>query len=65
MSTSTTLLILHEAVQRSEETWRSDLHDLFEHAKDRFPDMIWEQDEHDVNAEGPTEVWGHKGASGF
>ena len=41
-----------EASRLSTETWQSDLLDLFQHAKDRFPDVVWE----------PEEVWGHKGA---
>lgn len=64
MSTLSTPPALLEALQRSEETWQSDLHELFEHAKDRFPDILWERDEGDDNAQGPEEVWGHKGTSG-
>ena len=51
------------AVQLSEEAWQNDLHDLFELAKDRFPDILWERDEDDDDAKAPAEIWGHKGAS--
>ena len=63
MSTLSTPPALLEAVQLSEETWQSDLHDLFEQAKDRFPDILWERDEDDDDTKGPAEVWGHKGTS--
>jgi hypothetical protein len=63
MSTLSTPPALQEAVQLSEETWQSDLNELFEHAKDRFPDILWERDEDDDNTKGPAEVWGHKGTS--
>ena len=65
MSTLPTPPALLQAVQRSEETWQSDLHDLFEKAKDRFPDILWERDEDDDDTKGPPEVWGHKGTSGI
>ena len=64
MSTLSTPPALQEAIQLSEETWQSDLHELFEHAKDRFPDILWERDEDDDNEKGPEEVWGHKGTPG-
>ena len=54
---------LREAVQLSEETWQSDLHDLFKQAKDRFPDILWERDDDDDDTNGLVEVWGHKGTS--
>jgi hypothetical protein len=63
MSTLSTPPALLEAAQLSEETWQSDLHDLFEHAKDRFPDILWERDEDEDDSKGPAEVWGHKGTS--
>ena len=63
MSTLSTPPVLVEAQQRSEGTWQSDLRDLFEHAKERFPDILWERDEDDDNTKGPAEVWGHKGTS--
>lgn len=64
MSTMSTPPALLEAVQLSEETWQNDLHDLFEQAKDRFPDILWERDEDDDDSKSPAEVWGHKGTSG-
>ena len=64
MTTLSTPPALQEAVQLSEEAWQTNLHELFEHAKDRFPDILWEQDEDDDDTKGPAEVWGHKGASG-
>jgi hypothetical protein len=63
MSTLSTPPSLLEALQLSEDTWQSDLHALFEHARDRFPDILWERDEDDDNTKGPAEVWGHKGTS--
>jgi len=63
MSTLSTPPALLAAVQLSEETWQSDLHALFEKAKDRFPDILWERDEDDGDTKGPAEVWGHKGTS--
>jgi hypothetical protein len=65
MSTQSTPPALLEAVQLSEETWQSDLHDLLGQAKDRFPDILWERDEDDDDTKGPAEVWGHKGTSGI
>jgi len=65
MSTLSTPPALLEAVQLSEETWQNDLHDLFEQAKDRFPDILWERDEDDDDTKAPAEVWGHKGTSGI
>ncbi|GLB45122.1 putative CAP_GLY [Lyophyllum shimeji] len=50
---------LQEATKRSTIVWRQDLEALFHHAKDRFPDVVWElgggQDDGDER-----EVWGHK-----
>jgi hypothetical protein len=63
MSTLSTPPALLEAIQRSGETWQNDLHELFEQAKDRFPDILWERDEGDDSSKGPAEVWGHKGTS--
>ncbi|KAJ2912999.1 hypothetical protein MD484_g7423, partial [Candolleomyces efflorescens] len=33
---------LQESVRLSTVTWQKDLQDLFKHAKDRFPDVVWE-----------------------
>jgi hypothetical protein len=39
-------------------SWQADLKNLFDHAKDRFPDVVWELLSEDAT---PEEVWGHKG----
>ena len=65
MSTLSPPLTLLETVRRSEEVWQSDLHELFDHARDYFPDILWERDEGDDDAAGPVEVWGHKGTPGI
>ncbi|SJL11404.1 uncharacterized protein ARMOST_14807 [Armillaria ostoyae] len=47
---------LQEATKNSTTTWQVDLESLFHHAKDRFPDVVWE-----VGIDDQTEeVWGHK-----
>lgn len=54
---------LNDAAQRSTISWQRDLQSLFDHAKDRYPDVVWElvgESESDVTVE---EVWGHKGSS--
>ncbi|KZT00735.1 uncharacterized protein LAESUDRAFT_708456 [Laetiporus sulphureus 93-53] len=52
---------LQEATRRSTVTWQDDLKALFDHAKDRFPDVVWELfDEQDMNSRGVEEIWGHK-----
>ncbi|KAG6848735.1 hypothetical protein H0H93_014541, partial [Arthromyces matolae] len=60
MAQSTVALIspaLQEATKRSTLVWRQDLEALFNHAKDRFPDVVWELGEGSVDEQ---EVWGHK-----
>ncbi|RDB30179.1 hypothetical protein Hypma_012352 [Hypsizygus marmoreus] len=64
MSTTTNIVspALQEATKNSTTVWRQDLEALFHHAKDRFPDVVWEvgageDDEDDGKIE---EVWGHK-----
>ncbi|KZT62467.1 hypothetical protein CALCODRAFT_489830 [Calocera cornea HHB12733] len=43
----------------STQRWQQDLQSLFLHAKERFPDVVWElQDEDGIDK--PEEVWGHK-----
>jgi len=53
---------LQESTKNSTAAWQEDLESLFHHAKDRFPDVVWEvvgdEDDHVHAAE---EVWGHKG----
>ncbi|KAG5719893.1 hypothetical protein E4T56_gene5072, partial [Termitomyces sp. T112] len=48
---------LQEATKKSTIVWRADLEALFNHAKDRFPDVVWEVGEGDDTEQ---EVWGHK-----
>lgn len=48
---------LQEATSNSTRTWQAELESLFHHAKDRFPDVVWE-----VGEDEGEEVWGHKGA---
>lgn len=56
---------LHEATKRSTSAWQEDLQALYHHAKDRFPDVVWELcDDDNMDAE-VEEVWGHKGSSSF
>jgi len=57
---------LQEATKNSTIAWQEDLEALFRHAKDRFPDVVWELigDENDPYA-SVEEVWGHKGALNF
>lgn len=55
---------LLEATKKSTSTWQDDLQSLFHHAKDRFPDVVWELVDDDAPIETePEEVWGHKGES--
>ncbi|KAH9833107.1 uncharacterized protein C8Q71DRAFT_909620 [Rhodofomes roseus] len=53
---------LQEATRHATVTWQDDLKALFDRAKDRFPDVVWELlNEHDSSAlNGAEEVWGHK-----
>ena len=54
---------LQEASRKSTTLWQDDLQELFEQAKDRFPDVVWElSDEDDGKVAAAEEVWGHKGA---
>ncbi|KAJ7191807.1 hypothetical protein GGX14DRAFT_338343, partial [Mycena pura] len=48
---------LQEATRNSTSAWQSDLTALFNLAKDRFPDVVWELTGQDAGVE---EVWGHK-----
>ncbi|KAG7095338.1 hypothetical protein E1B28_006100 [Marasmius oreades] len=55
---------LHECTQVSLKTWQDDLVRLFQNAKDRYPDVVWEVGEDVDDDENITpdvdEVWGHK-----
>lgn len=44
----------------STENWQSDLKRLFDQAKERFPDVVWELTS-DYDGNPQEEVWGHKG----
>lgn len=53
---------LQEATRHATLTWQDDLKALFDHTKERFPDVVWELlDENDNAAKAIEEVWGHKG----
>jgi hypothetical protein len=53
---------LLEATTRSTTLWQDDLQLLFEQAKDRYPDVVWElSDDDDGSGTAAEEVWGHKG----
>lgn len=53
---------LQEATRHATLTWQDDLKALFDHTKERFPDVVWELlDENDNTAKAVEEVWGHKG----
>ncbi|EED85027.1 predicted protein [Postia placenta Mad-698-R] len=52
---------LQEAARNSTLVWQDDFRSLFDHAKDRFPDVVWELiNDQDANAKDVEEVWGHK-----
>ena len=61
-ASSSTPPALLEATKNSTLAWQGDLQALFDHAKDRFPDVVWElaDDTLMVGTEA-EEVWGHKG----
>ena len=50
---------LTEATRNSTAHWQDDLQALFDHAKDRFADVVWELQSD--SGKGVDEVWGHKG----
>jgi hypothetical protein len=53
---------LQEATKNSTVAWQEHLESLFHHAKDRFPDVVWELvGEDDADGHVYDEVWGHKG----
>ncbi|KAH8804177.1 hypothetical protein DL96DRAFT_1537120 [Flagelloscypha sp. PMI_526] len=67
-SSSSAPLSLQEAIRQSTSRWQANLDSLFQHAKDRFPDVVWElvpDDEMDMDSEDFAKergelVWGHK-----
>ncbi|KAI0697015.1 hypothetical protein BC835DRAFT_801790 [Cytidiella melzeri] len=53
---------LLEATRNSTSAWQDDLQALFEQAKERFPDVVWElSGDRNIQGDGIEEVWGHKG----
>ncbi|KAJ7084988.1 hypothetical protein C8R44DRAFT_721807, partial [Mycena epipterygia] len=54
---ATHALSLQEATRNSTSEWQRDLAALFQHAKERFPDVVWELSSEGA---GTEEVWGHK-----
>ncbi|KAJ7649609.1 hypothetical protein B0H17DRAFT_1338695 [Mycena rosella] len=54
---ATHALSLQEATRNSTSAWQRDLAALFQHAKERFPDVVWELT---TEGQGTEEVWGHK-----
>lgn len=51
---------LTAALATATETWQNELKILFEQAKTRYPDVVWDMvGEED---ERTDEVWGHKGS---
>ncbi|TCD60035.1 hypothetical protein EIP91_010856 [Steccherinum ochraceum] len=61
MASSSTPPALLEAARNSTLTWQSDLQSLFDQAKERFPDVVWElvNGTHANDGEA-EEIWGHK-----
>ncbi|KAJ7060816.1 hypothetical protein C8F01DRAFT_1220056 [Mycena amicta] len=55
MEAGTHALSLQEATRNSTAAWQRDLAALFRHAKERFPDVVWE-----LTSDDGEEVWGHK-----
>ncbi|KIM37117.1 hypothetical protein M413DRAFT_31068 [Hebeloma cylindrosporum] len=52
---------LQVATKNSTHTWQENLESLFHHAKDRFPDVVWELGgEEEGESRGFEDVWGHK-----
>ncbi|KAJ6477224.1 hypothetical protein DFH09DRAFT_1467881 [Mycena vulgaris] len=49
---------LQEATRNSTSAWQQDLAALFQHAKERFPDVVWELTTEEAGT--TEEVWGHK-----
>lgn len=61
-SATTSPPALLEAIRNSTVAWQEDLQSLFNHAKERFADVVWELvDENNDKQQGVDEVWGHKG----
>lgn len=53
---------LLEATKKSTAVWQQDLERLFQNAKERFPDVVWELMDDDAAMDSEAEeIWGHKG----
>lgn len=50
---------LSKALATASDTWQNELKNLFDQAKTRYPDVVW--DMLDEDEERLDEVWGHKG----
>lgn len=62
MTSSSSPPALQEAIHSSTSAWQVHLQSLFELAKDRFPDVVWELLGEDGEMQNEVEeVWGHKG----
>lgn len=62
MATEINSPALQEATKNSTTIWQQSLESLFHHAKDRFPDVVWELGvDEDGDGTAAEEVWGHKG----
>ncbi|KAF8320431.1 hypothetical protein DL93DRAFT_2052982 [Clavulina sp. PMI_390] len=53
------LSALSRANAASTESWQRDLKSLFDHAKERFPDVVWDLTS-DYDSDTQEDVWGHK-----
>jgi hypothetical protein len=51
---------LSDALEAATETWQDELKTLFEQAKSRYADVVW--DMLDDRDERSDEIWGHKGS---
>ncbi|TFY60321.1 hypothetical protein EVG20_g7459 [Dentipellis fragilis] len=53
---------LQQATDNSTHVWQRDLQSLFNNAKDRFPDVLWDvlPDDNPDPPPNPEQVWGHK-----
>ena len=59
-SATTPPALLEEATCNSTAAWQDDLQALFDDAKERFPDVVWElRTNEDPTGNGVEEVWGH------
>ncbi|KAJ3558284.1 hypothetical protein NM688_g1014 [Phlebia brevispora] len=60
-SSTATPPALLEATRNSTVAWQDDLQALFDDAKERFPDVVWElHGDENAASNGAEEVWGHK-----